>query len=258
MEKKQGHRWEETDQNGRISQRCIFAMQRANTNFERCVDWEKMWHLGFHLGHHTGYNTLLIKGTTLTVSSLSPCVGEVPIAMSWEDWKAAVLKAASSEVPQGVCSPYEACSPSASDNGLCPPGKYAYTHTFETTSYSDLTREGGKLICQDTCAYLPVAAFAARWCVHRTDCVHFLFLRPLMYRYQAQDSRDRSNKVTTFMRMEHGSRHALTMTVALSCAQGPQQLQSQVRGLQHCVASLFYLETLPAPCGFRGASPYLC
>eukprot|EP00983_Pelagomonas_calceolata_P050258 1141879-Pelagomonas_calceolata.AAC.3 len=49
-----------------------------------------------------------------------------------------------------------------------------------------------------------------------------------MHRYQAGDSSNRLKEVTTFMRIEHGSRHALSMTVALACAQGPNSLQSQV------------------------------
>ncbi|KAF5832422.1 hypothetical protein DUNSADRAFT_11704 [Dunaliella salina] len=51
------------------------------------------------------------------------------------------------------------------------------------------------------------------------------------YIYQSGDSNDRSNKVTTIIRIEHGSRHALSMTVALACAQGPSQLQTQVNNI---------------------------
>eukprot|EP00983_Pelagomonas_calceolata_P082100 1155815-Pelagomonas_calceolata.AAC.1 len=49
--------------------------------------------------------------------------------------------------------------------------------------------------------------------------------------YQARDPSNRLKKVTTFMRIEHGSRHALSVTVALACAQGPNQLQDQVNNI---------------------------
>eukprot|EP00967_Tisochrysis_lutea_P011546 scaffold12996_cov18-Tisochrysis_lutea.AAC.1 len=66
------------------------------------------------------------QGTALSVSSLSPCSADVFFAKSWDDWKAAVLEAADLEDFQGGGCPAEACSPSGSDEGLCPPGKYAY------------------------------------------------------------------------------------------------------------------------------------
>ncbi|KAF5827471.1 hypothetical protein DUNSADRAFT_614 [Dunaliella salina] len=113
------------------------------------------------------------QGTTLSVSSSSPCTGDALPARTWEDWKAAVLEAAESEESQGGGCSFEACSPSGSDEGLCPPGKYAFI-------------------------------------------------------YQAEDSKNRSSRVTTIMRTEHGSRHTLSMNVALACYQGPSQLQLQV------------------------------
>eukprot|EP00983_Pelagomonas_calceolata_P050259 1141879-Pelagomonas_calceolata.AAC.4 len=62
------------------------------------------------------------QGTILPVSSLSPCNEGMFSAEGWQDWKAGE----SEESQAGGC-PAATCSPSGLDEGLCQPGKYAYT-----------------------------------------------------------------------------------------------------------------------------------